>query len=464
MKEPKLLEIVVLAAGKGTRMRSAKPKVLQPIGGRPMLAHVLQTAEALSPHAIHVVVGHQADLVRAAFAEMPLNWHLQAEQLGTGHAVAQTSDSLNPDARALILYGDVPLITPETLQNLLVTCSGNEVGLLTALPASPDGYGRIVRDGNGQVERIVEHKDADAELRKIREVNTGILTAMASDLTRWLAQLSNNNAQGEYYLTDVIGMAVAEGIPVRTYTCPDPIEAEGVNNRLQQAVIERAYQRREAERLMNAGVTLMDPDRIDIRGQVSCGQDVVIDVGVILEGNVTLEDGVKIGANSVVRNTRIGAGSEIKPHTVIDGAVIEAGVSVGPFARIRPDTTLKTGAAIGNFVEVKKSVVGEGSKAGHLAYLGDAVIGRNVNIGAGTITCNYDGANKHQTVLQDDVFVGSDTQLVAPVTVGEGATIGAGTTVTQDVPNGVLVVSRVRQKHISGWQRPTKRKKQEGSQ
>lgn len=429
-----------------------------------MLGHVLNTAEALSPHAIHVVVGHQADLVRATFADKPLHWHLQAEQLGTGHAVAQASDSLHPDARVLILYGDVPLITPETLQNLLAACSDNEVGLLTALPASPDGYGRIVRDGNGHVERIVEHKDADAELRKICEVNTGIITAMASDLTRWLAQLSNNNAQGEYYLTDVIGMAVAEGTPVRTHTCPEPIEAEGVNNRMQQAVIERAYQRRLAERLMSEGVTVIDADRIDIRGQVSCGQDVVIDVGVILEGNVTLEDGVKIGAYSVVRNTHIGAGSEIKPHTVIDGAVIEARVSIGPFARIRPDTTVKTGAAIGNFVEVKKSVVGEGSKAGHLAYLGDAVIGRNVNIGAGTITCNYDGANKHQTVLQDDVFVGSDTQLVAPVTVGEGATIGAGTTVTQDVPNGVLVVSRVRQKHIEGWQRPTKQKKQEGSQ
>lgn len=437
-------------------MRSNLPKVLHPIGGRPMLHHVLDTARALSPSSLHVVIGHAGEQVQQATPGDDIEWHWQQQQLGTGHAVQQAMGSVRDDEQVLVLYGDVPLIRPETLENL-VAANPQGLSLLTVVLSRPDGYGRIVRDADGKVLSIVEHKDATEAQRQIREVNTGILTAPAQQMRRWLDRLDNDNAQGEFYLTDIVAQAVADKVSVRAIQAEDAIEVEGVNQRAQQALLERAYQRRVAAELMHQGVTLMDPERIDVRGRLTCGQDVTLDVGVIIEGDVHLGDGVSVGPYTLLKNCTIDERAQVKAHCVIENARIGQEASVGPFARLRPGAVLKAHSHVGNFVEIKNATLGEDAKAGHLAYIGDAEVGARVNIGAGTITCNYDGANKHRTVLGDDVFVGSDTQLVAPVSVGRGATIGAGTTVTHDIPEGVLAISRVKQKHIEGWQRPVKR-------
>ncbi len=452
------LQVVILAAGKGTRMRSSLPKVLHPVAGRPMVAHVIQTARSLGAQQIHLVYGHGGELLQQRLAESELEWVLQAEQLGTGHAVAQAMPAIADDARVLVLYGDTPLISQATLEQLLAVQPENGIGLLTVHLDNPAGYGRILRQG-GEVVGIVEQKDASPEQLAIREVNTGVLVAPAGQLKGWLAGLTNSNAQGEYYLTDVIAAAHRDGAAIRTAQPARAEETEGANNRLQLAALERFYQRREAERLMLEGVTLLDPARFDLRGSLACGEDVLIDVNVVVEGEVVLGNRVQIGAGCVLRDCRIADDSIISPYTVIEGATLAEGCTVGPFARLRPGAELAAQAHVGNFVELKNARLGQGSKAGHLSYLGDSDIGANVNIGAGTITCNYDGANKHKTIIEDDVFVGSDTQLVAPVTVRKGATIGAGTTLTREVGAGELVISRVAQRHIPNWPRPVKLKK-----
>jgi len=441
-------------------MRSARPKVLHPLGGRPLLAHVLDTARALAPTRIFAVYGHGGQQVPDAFADQPdVTWVEQSEQLGTGHAVAQALPTIPEGDTVLVLYGDVPLITAETLHRLLEAANGNGLALLTARLDDPSGYGRIVRDGQGRAVRIVEQKDASALERDISEVNTGILAAPAGPLRAWLERLDTDNAQGEYYLTDVIAMAVADRLPVATaHPYYSTGETLGVNDKAQLAKLERMFQHREAEALMGQGVTVMDPARIEVRGRVQAGRDVCLDVGVVLEGDVRLGDGVYVGPNCVLRDVVIGAGTQILPMSVLEAAECGTDCRIGPFARIRPGTRLAAAAHVGNFVEIKNSQVGEGSKVNHLSYVGDSELGRRVNIGAGTITCNYDGANKHRTVIGDDVFVGSDTQLVAPVTVGAGATIGAGSTVTKDAPAGELTLSRAKQLSLSGWKRPTKDK------
>ena len=450
---------VVLAAGQGKRMHSDLPKVAHEIAGKPMVCHVLDAAaEAAGGGTPIVVFGHAGDQLQALLSARDITWVEQAEQLGTGHAVAQTLPSIEGDPLVLILYGDVPLLRSETLQELVAAASGSGFSLLTVELDDPTGYGRIVRDGSGAIQRIVEHKDASASELAIAEINTGIMVLRAAYLRTWLPKLNNANAQGEYYLTDCVEMAVAESIEVAGVIAESEEEVSGVNNRAQLATLERAYQRRCADRLLAAGVGLADPSRIDVRGTLKCGRDVYIDVNTVFVGDVTLGDGVSIGPNAVVSNARIDDGVEVLPNCVIEDASIGAGSRIGPFARIRPDAELASNVHIGNFVEIKKSSIGEGSKVNHLAYVGDTEIGKNVNVGAGTITCNYDGANKHKTVLEDDVFVGSDTQLVAPVRVGAGVTIGAGTTVTEDVPPGGLVISRVKQKVLSGWKRPQKKK------
>jgi bifunctional UDP-N-acetylglucosamine pyrophosphorylase/glucosamine-1-phosphate N-acetyltransferase len=438
------MNVVILAAGKGKRMCSDLPKVLHPIAGKPMLAHVLDTARKLAgvgnKARICVVYGHGGEQVREALAADDLTWAKQEPQLGTGHAVLQALPHLDPAAPTLVLYGDVPLIRAETLERLLKVSRGGTALLTVKLP-NPHGYGRIVR-ANGKVARIVEEKDADDAERAIDEVNTGILITPTAALARWLPGLGNTNAQGEYYLTDIVGLAVGEGMAVEAVH-PDHVwEVEGVNSKVQLATLERIHQRNVAESLMEAGVTLADPSRIDVRGELTCGRDVFIDVNCVFEGKVTLADGVRI-----------------LPNCVIHDAVVGPKCIIGPFARLRPGTVLGTDVHIGNFVEVKNSSVADHSKANHLAYIGDATVGSRVNVGAGTITCNYDGANKFRTVIEDDVFIGSDTQLVAPVTVGKGATLGAGTTLTRDAPAGELTISRARQATIPGWVRPVKQKK-----
>ncbi|PAS95696.1 MAG: UDP-N-acetylglucosamine diphosphorylase/glucosamine-1-phosphate N-acetyltransferase [Candidatus Dactylopiibacterium carminicum] len=453
------MQIVILAAGQGKRMNSRLPKVLQPLAGQSLLGHVLQTSRALAPQALCVVYGHGGDQVRAALDAPDLRWAEQTQQLGTGHAVQQAMPALAGEGSVLVLYGDVPLIRTQTLRELLNAAGDSRVALLTVTLDEPAGYGRILRDAAGKVLAIVEEKDADAGQKAIREVNTGILCAPAHLLCDWLARLRNDNAQSEYYLTDVIGMAVGDGVEVVARQPAQAWEVLGVNNKAQLAELERVHQANLARELLEAGVTLRDPTRIDIRGELVCGRDVEIDVGCVFEGRVTLADGVKVGAHSVLRDVRVGEGTEIKPFCHFDGAEIGAGGVLGPYARLRPGTVLAEDVHVGNFVELKNAQVAAHSKANHLAYVGDATVGSRVNIGAGVITCNYDGANKHRTVIGDDAFIGSDCQLVAPVTVGAGATLGAGTTLTQDAPVDALTLSRTRQLSITGWQRPVKKPK-----
>ena len=449
------LEIVVLAAGQGQRMASSRPKVLHALAGRPLLAHVLETARSVHPRAIHVVYGHSGELVRAAFATESVNWVLQAQRRGTGDALAQALPVIAADARVLVLLGDVPLLTPGTVQALLDTAP-DRLTLLTFLAESPNQYGRIVRDAGGLVARIVEWRDATPEERDLREVNSGILVAPAADLKRWAPRLTADNAQGELYLTDIVALARAEGAPVAAIHPLDPAEVDGVNARTDLARLERIYQRRAAHRLLDAGVQLSDPSRFDLRGTLDAGRDVVIDINCVIEGHVHLGDRVCVGPGCLIRNSTIGADTRIEAYSVIDGADIGHHAAIGPFARVRPQTRLGPNTRVGNFVEAKACVMGEGSKANHLSYLGDSDIGAHVNIGAGVITCNYDGVHKHRTVIGDHAFVGSDTQLVAPVKVGAGATIGAGSTITKDAPDGELTLSRSSQKTVAGWRRPEK--------
>lgn len=452
------LNVVILAAGKGTRMRSDLPKVLHPIAHKSMVQHVIDTAHQVGSDAIQLVYGYGADKLQAKLGQQALNWVLQAEQLGTGHAVAQANDNISDDDTVLILYGDVPLIQASTLESLLAAREDNGLAILTVNLPNPMGYGRIVREDN-KVVGIVEQKDANAEQLAISEINTGIMAAPGKQLKAWLGQLSSDNAQGEYYLTDIVAMAHKDGVVITTAQPESAVEVEGANNRVQLAQLERAYQARAAEKLMLEGANLRDPARIDIRGDVSVGMDVMIDVNVVIEGTVNIGNNVTIGAGAILINCDIADNAEIKPYSIVENAKVGVKASAGPFARLRPGAELKEDAHIGNFVEMKKAVLGKGSKAGHLAYIGDATIGSGVNIGAGTITCNYDGANKFQTIIEDNVFVGSDTQLVAPITIGKGATLGAGSTITKDVAADELVITRVKQRHISGWARPVKKAK-----
>jgi bifunctional UDP-N-acetylglucosamine pyrophosphorylase/glucosamine-1-phosphate N-acetyltransferase len=452
------LDIVILAAGQGTRMRSALPKVLHPVAGNSMLGHVIHSARQLSPRGIHVVIGHGAERVREQLAADDLNFVLQDKQLGTGHAVAQAVPVLSADI-VLILYGDVPLIEVETLQRLLTLVNDQQLGLLTVTLDDPTGYGRIVRDAQGRVSAIVEHKDASEAQKAIKEGNTGILAVPGKRLADWLSRLSNHNAQGEYYLTDVIAMAVQDGLTVATAQPLDAMEVQGANDRKQLSDLERHYQLREARRLMASGVTLRDPARFDVRGEITVGRDVMIDINVILEGRVIIEDDVYIGPNCFIKDSTLRKGAVIKANSHLEGAIVGEAADAGPFARLRPGSVLGPRAHVGNFVELKNAEMGEGAKAGHLSYLGDAVIGARTNIGAGTITCNYDGANKHKTVLGEDVFIGSNNSLVAPVNISTGANTAAGSTITQDVAAGQLAVARARQRNIDGWKRPVKTKK-----
>lgn len=452
------LSVVILAAGKGKRMVSDLPKVMHPVGGQPMLAHVIACARRLSAERIVVVHGHGSECVLARFgAEPGLYWAEQAEQLGTGHAVAQALPQLPAQGPVLVLYGDVPLVQADSLRPLLATAAAGGLGLLTVQLADPTGYGRIVRDEQGRVLRIVEEKDADATIRAIREGNTGILAVDAAYLHAWLDRLSNDNAQGEYYLTDIIEMAVAAGLAVEPCSVASAEEVQGVNNRVQLAELERFHQRRQAEALMLAGATLLDPARVDVRGSVQTGRDVSIDVNVIFEGTVVLGDRVRIGAHCVLRDVVIADDVDILPFSHLDQATVGAGAHIGPYARLRPGAELAADTHVGNFVEIKKASIGLGSKVNHLSYIGDADIGAGVNVGAGTITCNYDGVNKHRTVIGDGAFIGSNTALVAPVTVGRGATTGAGSAIGKDVPDDTLALTRAPQKAIPGWQRPKKR-------
>jgi bifunctional UDP-N-acetylglucosamine pyrophosphorylase/glucosamine-1-phosphate N-acetyltransferase len=454
------LNVIILAAGQGKRMHSALPKVLHPLAGKPLLGHVLDTARALHATRICVVHGHGGEQVRDALDAPDITWVLQNPQLGTGHAVLQAIPHLDAvsSTPTLVLYGDVPLVSAATLHRLLDAARDGALALLTAHLDNPHGYGRIVREA-GQVTRIVEEKDADATQRGIREINTGILIASTAALARWLPTLGKHNAQGEYYLTDIVALAVREGLPVVTAHPGASWETEGVNSKVQLAALERVHQRNQATALLEAGVTLADPARIDIRGELICGRDVSIDVNCVFAGRVELADKVSIAANCVIKNSRIAAGARIAPFCHIEDAVVGADSVIGPYARLRPGAELGCDVHIGNFVEVKNSTIADHSKANHLAYIGDATIGRRVNVGAGTITCNYDGANKWRTVIEDDVFIGSDTQLVAPVTVGRGATLGAGTTLTKDAPPDQLTVSRAKQTSIAAWKRPIKQKK-----
>ena len=450
------LSIVILAAGQGKRMNSDRPKVLQPLAGRPLLGHVIETAASLHPAAIEVVYGHGGEQVRAAFPAAQVGWALQAEQLGTGHAVMQAMPSIADDHLVLILYGDVPLIRRETLAELVALAGPRAMSLLTVELPDPTGYGRIVRDKRGRVQKIVEQKDANRKQLAIREGNTGVMAVPAKLLRKWLSKLRNANAQGEYYLTDVVEMAVKEKVAVRPLVAPTIPEVLGINDRLQLAEVEAEYRRLRARALMQAGVTLADPARIDVRGTLETGRDVFIDVNVVFEGRVTLGNRVRIGPNVVIRDAAIGDDTQVFPSCVIEAAEIGADCNIGPFARTRPHSTLADGVHIGNFVEVKNSQMGPGAKANHLAYVGDAVVGARVNIGAGTIVANYDGANKHRTEIGDDAHTGSNSVLVAPIVIGAGATVGAGSTVTKTVPAGKLTVARARQITLEGWKRPVK--------
>ncbi|MFZ5561604.1 MAG: bifunctional UDP-N-acetylglucosamine diphosphorylase/glucosamine-1-phosphate N-acetyltransferase GlmU [Pseudomonadota bacterium] len=451
------LSVVILAAGKGTRMRSALPKVMQPLAGRPLLRHVVDTAASLAAARTLIVVGHGGEQVRKVFPG-PLLWAEQAEQKGTGHAVQMALPQLPGHGKTLILYGDVPLTTAATLADLIARVSDDgSMGLITLEMANPAGYGRLVRDAAGKVARIVEQKDATLEEKKIREVNTGIFCVPNGLLHTWLPQLRNNNAQGEYYLTDIVAMAASQGIRIETVQPEYAWEVDGVNDKLQLAALERVCQRNQADALMRAGVTLIDPARFDLRGTLTQGMDVHIEPNVVIEGRVTLGNNVRIGANCQLRDCVIGDNVNIKPNSLIEEARIGNGVEIGPFARLRPGTDLADHVHIGNFVETKKAVLGEGSKANHLAYIGDAQVGSGVNIGAGTITCNYDGANKHVTRIEDNAFIGTNNSLVAPVTIGKGATTAAGSVITKDVPENTLAVARGRQVHVEGWERPVKK-------
>jgi len=451
------LSVVILAAGQGTRMRSALPKVLHPLGGFPLLQHVIRVAQQLEPSSIHVVYGHGGERVREMLGHEVVNWVLQDQQLGTGHAVDQVMPLVRDNDTLLVLYGDVPLIRAETLRHLVAQAENGDLSVLTATLEDPQGYGRMIRDADGKLAGIVEQKDASEEQLNIREINTGFLAAPANRLRSWLDQLDNRNAQQEYYLTDVIAMAVADGVAVTSISAENQHEILGVNDRVQLATLERVYQRSQAERLMRSGVTLADPGRFDVRGDISTGQDCFIDTNVILVGSIKIGNNVEIGSNCLIINAIIGDDVEILSHCVIDDAEIGAASRIGPFARIRPETRLADHVHVGNFVEIKKSSVDCGSKINHLSYIGDTSMGSKVNVGAGTITCNYDGANKHLTEIGDGVFIGSDTQLVAPVKVGDGATIGAGSTITREVPSGELVLSRSPQQVRPGWKRPVKK-------
>ncbi|MDM8559303.1 bifunctional UDP-N-acetylglucosamine diphosphorylase/glucosamine-1-phosphate N-acetyltransferase GlmU [Candidatus Parabeggiatoa sp. HSG14] len=451
------LSIIILAAGLGKRMYSDLPKVLHPLAEKPLIRHVIDTAHALKPDTIHVVYGHGGQQVRETLADIEVNWVEQPQQLGTGHAVAQVMPNIADDTMVLVLYGDVPLISLATLKILCTSSNANNLGILTVNLDNPYGYGRIVRNAQEQVECIVEEKDADTTIKSIKEVNTGILIAHATHLRQWLASLNNNNAQGEYYLTDIIALAVANNLPIFTHTTNNVYEVMGVNDRSQLATLERYYQIQQVNRLMLTGVTVRDPARIDIRGMVQTGQDVSIDVNVIFEGEIMLGNRVKIGPHTIIRNAKIGDDVEILSHCVIDNVVIGTGCKIGPFARLRPETVLAEQVHIGNFVEIKKSTVAQKTKINHLSYIGDSEVGSDVNIGAGTITCNYDGVHKHKTVIEDRAFIGSDTQLVAPVKVGAGATIGAGSTIVTNTPPDTLTLSRSPQKNIPSWHRPIKK-------
>ena len=457
------LNVVILAAGKGTRMKSRLPKVLQPLAKKPLLAHVLETSFKLNAHKVIVVYGHGGETVKAEIAQYfpnaPIEWVEQSEQLGTGHAVKQALDLLETNTRTLILYGDVPLISEATLSRFLNEVQPGECGVVTVKLEDPTGYGRIVRDHSGVVREIVEEKDAGKEIRKIEEVNTGIMLADSIDLQQWLPTIENKNAQGEYYLTDLVRISNDHEVPVIGCRVKDPIEVEGVNDKRQLAKLERMLQKHLANKLLLAGATLADPERIDIRGEVVVGQDCFIDINAVFEGKNTLGDNVQIGPNCVIQNSIIGNDVNIKANSVLENAVVGARCEVGPYARLRPGTELSDDAKIGNFVETKNIKMAEGSKANHLTYLGDAEIGKNVNIGAGTITCNYDGANKHKTVIGDNAFIGSNSSLVAPVTIGEGATIGAGSTISKLAKEHALTVSRAKQSTVDNWPRPTKQPK-----
>lgn len=455
------VSVIILAAGQGTRMHSTLPKVLHRLADQPLLSHVIAKARQLNPEQIVVVYGHGGDIVPKTIGKRDLTWVRQKLQLGTGHAVLQALPYIKPDTMILVLYGDVPLVEANTLQRLLALADQEGIGLLTVELSDPTGYGRIIRDELGKISKIVEEADASTAQRQIREVNTGIMAVKARYLEQTIPKLSNNNAQGEYYLTDVVEHAIVGGDRVAAVLAHDSMEVMGINDREQLACLERAYQAREAIRLMRAGVSFSDPKRFDLRGELEIGQDICIDINVILEGRVILGDGVKIGPNCYIRNAVLGEGVEVYANCVIEETTIDSHARIGPFARIRPETRLGEGVHIGNFVEIKKSTINKNSKVNHLSYIGDCTIGKQVNIGAGTITCNYDGANKHHTIIEDNAFIGSDTQLIAPVTIGSGATIGAGTTVTRDAPSGELTLSRVPEQTRPGWKRPSKNEEKE---
>jgi bifunctional UDP-N-acetylglucosamine pyrophosphorylase/glucosamine-1-phosphate N-acetyltransferase len=450
------LEIVILAAGQGKRMRSQLPKILHPLAGRPLLAHVLAAARAMAPHRIIVVHGNGAEQVRAAFPDAQVEWVLQAEQFGTGHAVQQAMPHISPEGEVLILYADVPLVRPATLKRLVDTARGG-VAVMTAELAEPSGYGRIVRQPSGNVARIVEHKDASDDELAIREINAGFMAMGARRLAGWLARITNSNSQKEYYLTDVVSLAVGDGVPVRAVKVDQAWEVAGVNSKRELAELERRYQRMQAERLLADAVTLADPARIDVRGELSCGTDVSIDVNCVFEGNVTLADGVRIGPNCLLRNVRVGAGTEVLAFSHLEDSEIGARCRLGPYARLRPGNSLGDEVHVGNFVEIKASRIGKGSKANHLSYIGDTDVGARVNVGAGTITCNYDGATKSRTIIEDDCFIGSDATLVAPVRIARGSYIGAGSTISKDTPPDQLTVARARQVSVPSWKPPKKK-------
>ena len=450
------LSVVILAAGKGTRMYSDLPKVLHPIAGKPMVKHVIDTAKQLGAHNIHLVYGHGGDLMQQRLANEPVNWVLQTEQLGTGHAMQQAAPFFADDENILMLYGDAPLITKATLEKLIAAKPDKGIALLTVVLDNPTGYGRILRE-NGNVVGIVEQKDANAEQLKIQEVNTGVMVSDGASFKKWLTQLDNNNAQGEYYMTDVIALANRDGCQVAAVQAADLMEVEGANNRLQLVALEQYFQQKQARELLLAGVMLLDPNSFKLRGELTHGKDVEIDMNVILKGKVRLGNRVKIGAGCVLTNCDIGDDVEIKPYSVLEDTSVGANAAIGPFSRLRPGTELAENTHVGNFVEIKKAQIGKGSKVNHLTYVGDAEIGKDCNIGAGVITCNYDGANKFKTIIGDNVFIGSDSQLVAPVTIESGATIGAGSTIRYDVKRDELVTTRVPQKHVQGWERPKKK-------
>ncbi len=453
------LAVVILAAGQGKRMKSDLPKVLQPLAGTPLLGHVVSRSRALQPSSIHVVYGHGGDAVRATIKDPDLRWALQAEQLGTGHAVMQAMPGVADDELVLILYGDVPLIRPETLRQLIDSAGAKSMGLLTILLDNPQGYGRIVRNARGAIQKIVEQKDANKAQLKIREGNSGIMAVPAKLLRKWLGKLKNANAQGEYYLTDIIAMAVKDKVKVVPLIAPTLAEVLGVNDKVQLAELEAMHRADRARELMIGGATLIDPARIDVRGEVTLGRDVLIEPNVLIEGKVSLGDRVRVGPNVILRDVTIGADSVIHANSVLEQSELGTGCLIGPYARVRPGSKLAANVHVGNFVELKKTVVGEGSKANHLTYLGDAVIGKGVNVGAGTITCNYDGVNKSTTTIEDGAFIGSGNMLVAPVRIGKDATTGAGSTITKDAPEGQLTLTRAKQITLEGWKRPQKKPK-----